>query len=187
MSEKRRRFIFKIPLMAFASVFLKKKIEKRILRPPGSLPEPRFYASCLRCMACVDACPTGIIKPSPFLTGGGPFLTPYLDFSQGGCDYNCNRCGQVCPSGAIKPLSLEEKRNYKIGIARIDRSKCLAYAKGISCLVCEEYCPIPQKAIKIVKRGGKLYPMVDEALCNGCGWCEYACPVEGKAIKVYPL
>ena len=64
-------------------------------------------------------------------------------------------------------------------------TKCIAWAEGTQCLVCEEHCPISNKAIKIVK--GKVgKPVVDKELCIGCGICQFKCPVRlERAIKVY--
>jgi formate hydrogenlyase subunit 6/NADH:ubiquinone oxidoreductase subunit I len=113
----------------------------------------------------------------------------------GYCDYSCNACGQVCPVQAIPPLSLEEKRQAVIGRAYIDQNRCIAWADHIDCIVCEEMCPIADKAIKLVpteftKEDGSLVtvklPQVHRERCIGCGVCEYKCPVNGEAaIRVY--
>jgi formate hydrogenlyase subunit 6/NADH:ubiquinone oxidoreductase subunit I len=104
----------------------------------------------------------------------------------GYCEYRCTLCGQVCPTGAIKRLTLEEKANFKIGLAMLDKGRCLPYAHAIPCIVCEEVCPTPKKAIwldeVLVKdRDGKeiivQQPRVDLELCIGCGICEKKCPV----------
>jgi Pyruvate/2-oxoacid:ferredoxin oxidoreductase delta subunit len=84
-----------------------------------------------------------------------------------------------------------------IGKAVLDRSHCLPLAKGINCIVCEEHCPIPRKAIRSeeipsVDASGRSFvlrkPYVVDALCNGCGICEYVCPLEGKSgIEVFAV
>lgn len=122
-----------------------------------------------------------------------PMLIPRLGY----CEYNCSLCGQVCPTQAIPRLALAEKQKAIIGRAVLDRDLCLPYAKKTPCLVCEEHCPIPEKAIKLqaaeetdgIGRSIVLdRPVVDEKLCNGCGICEYVCPLEEKAaIQIYPL
>ncbi len=82
-----------------------------------------------------------------------------------------------------------------MGIARIDENRCIPFAEERECIVCEEMCPVPQKAIRLNGRGrgGRnsgndvRYPRVVPDLCIGCGICEYQCPVNGEsAIRVFP-
>jgi ferredoxin len=77
----------------------------------------------------------------------------------------------------------------KIGIAMIDKGRCLPYAHATPCIVCEEVCPTPKKAIwfdqtAVFDRQGKKIelkqPRVDLDLCIGCGICETKCPVRGR-------
>jgi Pyruvate/2-oxoacid:ferredoxin oxidoreductase delta subunit len=113
----------------------------------------------------------------------------------GQCDYGCNACGQICPSSAIPPLDLAAKRQAVIGVGVVDRNRCLPWAQGVPCIVCEEMCPTPQKAIRLEEaamtdsKGQTIIvqrPYVLQDLCIGCGICEYQCPIEGEAaIKVY--
>jgi len=114
----------------------------------------------------------------------------------GYCEYNCNLCGQVCPTGAIPALPLEKKQKSIIGVAVLDKDRCLPFAKKMNCIVCEEHCPIPEKAIRFETvhdrdYGGKNVvlkrPFIIEELCNGCGICENKCPLDGRAaIEVLP-
>jgi polyferredoxin len=163
---------------------------KTLVRPPGSS-ETSLYDRCLRCGECMKVCPTGVIQPSP--TGSQKFWTPVLKTRLGYCDYSCNACGTVCPTGAIASLPLEEKRKTVIGIARIDKNRCITWAEGRDCIVCEEMCPVPEKAIRLGGggqghgAGGGRHPQVIEELCIGCGICEHQCPVAGEAaIRVFP-
>lgn len=113
---------------------------------------------------------------------------------EGYCEYTCTVCGRVCPSGAIKPLTEEAKKQKVIGLAYIDRSRCIPWERGVDCIVCEEHCPTPRKAIVFrsgdvvlhdeTKTGVKL-PYIDRTLCIGCGICETKCPVSGpSAIRI---
>jgi translation initiation factor RLI1 len=77
-----------------------------------------------------------------------------------------------------------------IGLAHFDKNRCLPYARGIPCIVCEEHCPTPDKAIKfreaeVRDQEGQQrlikQPYVIDRLCIGCGICENKCPLEGKA------
>jgi formate hydrogenlyase subunit 6/NADH:ubiquinone oxidoreductase subunit I len=92
--------------------------------------------------------------------------------------------------GAIPPISLEKKQSQVIGIAFIDQNRCLPWVDGISCIVCEEMCPLPDKANtleskELVNLDGSIseirLPSFHQKKCIGCGICENKCPVEGKA------
>jgi len=82
----------------------------------------------------------------------------------------------VCPTGAV--ISMPEA-NVKIGTARLDTSKCIAWARNKKCLICGEVCPV-----KAIKGMGRNRPAVSGDVCVGCGSCQFNCPVEGKAIVV---
>jgi len=167
----------------------------RLIRPPGAQDEEAFLARCLRCSQCMKVCPTSGLQPTLFEAGLEGLWTPRLVPRLGQCDYGCNACGQVCPSGAIPPLDLEQKRQAVIGMAVVDRNRCLPWAYGVPCIVCEEMCPVPQKAIRLEEatvlnaQGEEVtvqrpYVLLD--LCIGCGICEFQCPMAGEAaIRVY--
>ena len=168
-----------------------------LIRPPGAQDEGRFLARCLRCSECMKACPTSGLQPTLAEAGLEGLWTPVLRSRLGYCDYACHACGQVCPSGAIPPLSLPRKREQVIGLAVIDKDRCLPWAADTPCIVCQEMCPVPDKAIvlegdRLVTRpdGGKsriARPKVVASRCIGCGICEYKCPVEGtSAIVIVP-
>jgi polyferredoxin len=165
-----------------------------LIRPPGAR-ENALLAKCIRCAECSRACPTSAIQPAITEAGWEGFWTPVLVPRLGYCDYSCNACGQVCPVQAIPPLSLAEKREQVIGHAYINRNRCIPWADYRDCIVCEEMCPVPDKAITLekveVRNGeGELVtvqrPHVVRERCIGCGICEYKCPVNGEAaIRVY--
>ncbi len=79
-----------------------------------------------------------------------------------------------------------------MGLAKIDEKRCVVFAEDTNCLVCEEVCPVPQKAIKIrdetkIVDGQELllrYPVMDLELCIGCGICEAKCPTDPRSITV---
>jgi MauM/NapG family ferredoxin protein len=167
----------------------------RLVRPPGAQDEDEFLSRCLRCGQCMKVCPTSGLQPVALEAGLEGVWTPRLVSRLGYCDYGCTACGQTCPSGAIPPLDLERKRSTVIGMAVVDRNRCWPWAYGVPCIVCEEMCPVPEKAIRleevtvldareepvVVQR-----PLVWDDLCIGCGICEYRCPVEGPAaIRIY--
>jgi len=166
-----------------------KRPHPHLLRPPGvGDEEEKFLSRCIRCSQCMNVCPTSGLQPTLLEVGLEGLWTPRLVPRLGYCDYGCHACGQVCPSGAIPLLDLPSKRQKIIGVAIIDRNRCWPWAKGIPCIVCEEMCPVPKKAVELQSDGndGLQRPIVVADLCIGCGICEYQCPVEGEAaIRVY--
>jgi len=161
-----------------------------LIRPPGSLAEREFLSGCVKCGECMKVCITNGLQPTLFEAGLEGIWSPILVPRLGYCEYRCTLCGQVCPTGAIKRLKLEEKAKVKIGIAMLDKGRCLPWAHATPCIVCEEVCPTPKKAIwfeeaKVRDRSGKesvvMQPRVDLELCIGCGICETKCPVGSRA------
>ncbi|MGD0230509.1 MAG: 4Fe-4S binding protein [Syntrophorhabdales bacterium] len=169
--------------------------ETRLLRPPGVLKEEDFLKRCVRCGECMKVCLRSALYPASLQAGIYGLYTPTIVPRLGYCEYNCNLCGQVCPTGAIPNLPLGVKKKAVIGCAVVDRNHCLPYARKMNCMVCEEHCPIPDKAIRFetvreTDYDGKTVvlkrPYVVDDLCTGCGICEYVCPLEEKAgIEVY--
>ena len=166
-----------------------------LLRPPGARHEPDLLALCCRCGQCMKVCPTNVLQPSVSEAGLEGVFTPRMDFRLASCDWSCHECGKVCPTGAIQRLTLEAKRQAVIGRAYIDRSRCIPWVDGKSCLVCQELCPVPEKAIAIhqaptmTPEGRQVvlgHPEVIASRCIGCGICQNACPVPNQpAILVY--
>jgi len=161
------------------------------IRPPGAISEDKFLDTCIRCQQCLQICSsTGAgLQPALWEAGLEGLWSPILIPRMGYCEFNCNLCGQVCPSGAIQKLNLADKQALKIGRAYINKNTCIPWNDNINCLVCEEHCPLEEKAIKFefveikTEQGEKKIvkrPYVDDSLCIGCGICETKCPVSGK-------
>ncbi|MBN1825426.1 MAG: 4Fe-4S binding protein [Candidatus Eisenbacteria bacterium] len=171
-----------------------KTFNPELIRPPGARAEREFLQRCVQCGLCMKICPTNALQPTLFEAGLEGIWTPRLVPRIGYCEYECFRCGHVCPTGAIRPLAAEEKKETKIGLAAIDTTRCLPYAYGKNCIVCEEHCPLPEKAIwfveaEVPQRDGSTrilkQPKVDPDLCIGCGICEAKCPFTDRpAIRV---
>jgi ferredoxin len=106
-----------------------------IIRPPGSLSEVEFLDKCIRCGECMKVCPTNAVQPMMLEGGLEGLWTPVLKQKLGYCEYKCNMCTQVCHTDAIRKLTLEEKQKVKIGLAYVDRSRCLPWAYGKLCQV----------------------------------------------------
>jgi ferredoxin-type protein NapF len=60
-------------------------------------------------------------------------------------------------------------------------NSCLSL-NGISCRACEDACD--PRAIRFrLMTGGRATPVLDEALCTGCGECAYTCPAGAVAFE----
>jgi polyferredoxin len=129
-----------------------------LVRPPGALDESRFLQHCIKCGQCMRVCPTQVIHPTFLEAGVEGLWTPTLNFRTGtsGCQASCVACSRICPTAAIRPLTVDERmgRNayqdagpLRIGMAFVDRGRCLPWAMDTPCIVCQENCPVSPKAI----------------------------------------
>ena len=171
-----------------AAIIDKKVPERTVpLTPFGSESVKDFYQKCVACQLCINACPNNVLRPSSDLSR---LMQPEMGYEKGYCRPECTECSQVCPAGAILPLTPEEKTQFHIGTATIERSLCVA-EDGISCGNCARHCPVG--AILMVAKdpaddASPMIPVVDEAKCIGCGACENLCPSRPfSAIKVNGL
>jgi ferredoxin-type protein NapH len=146
---------------------------RQVLRPPGALPEPLFKAWCIRCGKCAQVCPRQAI----LLDAG----LPYIDARTNACDL-CRICPDLCPTGA---LALQPEEPVHMGTAVVDHDLCLAW-NGNMCRSCFAACPLQGTALKLEIDGGAQRPVVDPAVCAGCGLCEQVCPVDPAAIYINP-
>lgn len=178
-----------VPLLRITPISRTNSSDPALLRPPGSLEETEFLKRCVKCGECMKVCTTNGLQPTLFEAGAEGMWSPLLVPRIGYCEYRCTLCGQVCPTGAIRRLSLDEKAKVKIGLAMIDKGRCLPWAHATPCIMCEEVCPTPKKAVwfetaEVRDRNGKKQilqqPRVDLELCIGCGICETKCPVLGR-------
>lgn len=195
MSLSRRRFVgaalVGVLLPSIKGVEVQAKHpDPLLIRPPGARAEKEFLTRCVRCGECLQVCIGNALQPAFLQAGFDGMFSPVLAARTGYCEFNCTLCGQVCPTGAIRELSMEDKHKVKIGHAWFDKNTCLPYAKGIPCMVCEEHCPTPEKAIRfkeveVVGDAGLTVtvqqPYIVDELCIGCGICENKCPLPGKA------
>ena len=147
---------------------------KALPRPPGALIEPEFLKYCTRCYQCIDVCPADALHPAG-ISGGIPnFGTPVLDWKK--CIF-CMNCIRTCPTGAIKRISRDD---IDIGDAIINHDTCLTWSGQSKCDICYNAC-----RYDAIKLENKIYPVVLEDPCTGCGACERKCPTNPKSIVVY--
>ncbi len=165
-----------------------------IVRPPGSVPEPEFLELCVRCGACLQACPNNVLQPTGPERGAASLWTPQVVADWSGCEPSCANCGRVCPTGAIRALPLEEKRAARMGLAVVNGETCLPHAGREDCRLCFDECmSAGYEAIEFVRVGttmdaagqpladsGYLAPVVLAERCVGCGLCQARC----RAINV---
>ena len=161
----------------FAAIAAKKVPQRDVpVTPFGSSGVRDFYRRCTACQLCVAACPNNVLRPSSDLSR---LMQPEMSYEKGWCRPECTRCSQVCPSGAIKPVSVEEKTDYHVGTARVNRELCIVETDGVSCGNCARKCP--RGAIRMVPVNPEdpeslRRPAVVEERCIGCGACENLCP-----------
>ncbi|GAB6119043.1 4Fe-4S dicluster domain-containing protein [Dysgonomonas termitidis] len=144
--------------------------------PPGALSAKNMKDHCTACQLCVSACPNGVLRPSNKLN---TFMQPEMSYERGYCRPECTECSQVCPAGAIKPVTIADKTGISIGHALWIRDNCVVNTDKVQCTDCERHCPT--KAITLIaldpdNNKSLKIPVVDKALCIGCGACEYLCP-----------
>ena len=158
-------------------------VEKDVLRreteilPPGAVGMTHFTTRCTGCQLCVSKCPNKVLRPSSDLM---TLMQPRSSYEKGFCRPECTVCSEVCPTGAIKKITREEKSSIQIGHAVWDAGACLPMVEGVSCGNCARHCPtgaITMVEIDPSDDKSPKFPVVDEAVCIGCGACEYVCPV----------
>jgi ferredoxin len=179
--------------LAIAAVLPTTAIARDILRPPGT-DEARLAQRCVRCGACYSACPTGILRPSTSVLSRGGLWTPMLDEKPQYCTLNCNRCARVCPTDALHVPTTNEAIALGLGgVARVDRTRCIAWARGHDCMRCLAVCPM-LGAVYYTEETSPMWhdpsptrvPHVNPEFCVACGLCTGVCPAGPPAIQVVP-
>jgi ferredoxin-type protein NapG len=158
------------------------------IRPPGAQAEPDFNATCVKCGACVVACPYGILRLAP-AAAGIPLGTPHFVPREEPCRLCPDiPCAKACPTGSLD-RGMQDINASRMGLAVIDAESCLSW-NGLRCEVCYRVCPVKGKAITVDPHPRKLskhavfVPVIHSDACTGCGLCEKACPTSVAAIRI---
>ncbi|MCC6621876.1 MAG: 4Fe-4S binding protein [Deltaproteobacteria bacterium] len=150
-------------------------VRRRVVRPPGAIDEAAFLAACTRCGRCVEACPEAAIVK-------GPDDTPRLEPERVPCVVCADvPCAAACPeeSGALVHIAREQLR---IGVVGVSARLCINHHEADACEACLEWCKGPQA----LRPGARGIPVVDEALCVGCGLCVGHCKAYPRALGIRP-
>ena len=136
--------------------------------PPGAVDRKVFNVKCVACGLCITNCKGNCLSASTNLKRFGQ---PEMDFRRGYCLLGCNySCGHVCPTGAINWIPRLARKNVHMGHAIWKKDIYIRTTDGVECTACSRKCPVG--AIHIVEG----FPVVDKAVCIGCGACEHVCP-----------
>ena len=175
----RRSFIISgIVAAAAAAVLVKGKelaiaiaegLKPRPICPPGAGSIENFVSKCTNCGLCVEHCKGNVLKKPD-----SEYETVHVDFSDGKCEFDCKNCSDLCPTGAIRKMTLKDKQNCRIGLAKFNREICS------KCGLCASKCP--KGAISFTP--GQL-PVYNASECIGCGACQNICPV--SAIEIVAI
>ncbi|PCI41618.1 MAG: ferredoxin-type protein NapF [Rhodospirillaceae bacterium] len=142
------------------------------MRPPWALVEDAFLDACTLCDKCLSACDEGILH-----RGAGRY--PEVNFKSGECTF-CKACVDVCVDDALHiDADASEPKPWHM-LAKID-DKCLS-ANAITCRVCGDRCDVRAIQFKLAV-GGIADPIIDDALCTGCGACVAPCPTNSVTIN----
>ncbi len=139
-----------------------------LIRPPWTLSEATFLEKCSRCDDCIRGCEEKIL-----VRGDGGF--PVVRFDLGECTF-CGACRTTCSEGVFVVGEAVQPWQHKVEI----QPGCIVY-KGVVCMTCRDQCE--PRAIRFTPQlGGLSPPLLDAALCTGCGACIAPCP--SGAIQV---
>ena len=173
--------------------------EHQYLRPPGAIKDDTFYKACIKCGACVSACPTKAVTLLDLSWDLKNIGTPVVDITNGGCiawGEPCLLCIDACPTDVLSEV--KDIKKEKIGIATIIEKEC------VNCMVCFMRCPYkgvvlfpnpenpenPYKKennipTKLKLKTSPLKPYIVEDKCIGCGLCAHYCPP--RCIDMTPI
>ena len=146
---------------------------KVVRRPPGAVPEAQFLELCTGCGACVTACPESTLSTNDRYPEAHPEV------------HACVMCRDVpcaaaCETGALLPIA---PTAIRFGTVRALPRLCLNYSpsgEDEPCDRCSDWCRAPG-ALRFDERH---LPVIDAALCTGCGLCAEHCAAYPKALTL---
>lgn len=157
-------------------------VQQRYTRPPGSLPEVAFLASCTRCGACSPVCPVHAILTVP-PSGGLAAGTPFLEIESQPCVACADMpCVKACPTGALT-LPASGWTGYRLGVIAFAPERCVTF-EGSPCRVCVDACPMGTAALSQDEAG---HPVLKREACVGCGMCVRECIASPSAFDFRAL
>ena len=118
-----------------------------MIRPPGATLTD-FTSVCMRCGECVRVCPTQGLQPSLLEGGLTKFVHAAAGAAAGTLQFYLQRLHSGMPDRRDPADPIEEKQRIPIGLASINTDRCLAWGYNTICSVCEEICPLAEKAIR---------------------------------------
>lgn len=160
--------------------------------PPGAISLRHLTSHCTACQLCVSVCPNEVLRPSTDLSR---LMQPESSYERGYCRPECTRCSEVCPAGAILKITPADKSAIQVGHAVWVKENCIPLTEGVECGNCERHCPVGAIIMVASDKNNPdspKIPVVNEAVCIGCGACENLCPsrpfsaiyVEGNKVHI---
>jgi ferredoxin-type protein NapG len=155
-------------------------VQHRYMRPPGSLDEVAFLASCTRCGDCLEVCPVRAIIKVP-TSGGLAAGTPMIDPKLQPCVV-CDDmlCAAACPTEALT-VPPTGWRGISLGTLELLSERCIAF-DSTECGACAESCPVGADALGL-DDGGR--PVLRPEGCVGCGVCVRACVTSPSSLELH--
>ncbi|MGL4859898.1 MAG: 4Fe-4S binding protein [Enterobacteriaceae bacterium] len=129
------------------------------IRPPGAIEETLFNALCTGCGECATACPEQAITLYE--------QRPEMDFPHHYCN-RCHNCAAACPKGLLQATGTIQAHPQLQGECQ---------NRYLYCDSCAEFC-----ARQAIRWQAGQAPVIENALCDGCGECAFRCPV--NALKM---
>ena len=158
-----------------------RRVERKVIRPPGAAPGDHFDEFCDGCGDCADVCPAQAISMTGPATSDSE-RSPEIKVLDAPC-VMCDGlvCASACPTGALVETLPREMR---IAVIRFDADACWA-SQGTdpNCDYCFDRCPLKGEAVIYTRGSG---PSFNTDSCTGCGVCAHFCPAQPAPLIATP-